>query len=72
MNLSNSMLNREDLSTEGELEEIMGFTLAQLKSLAKDDEEFVRIVRLAINKGIELGRQRTALAYNRSLRERIN
>lgn len=70
MNLSNSTPKGIDLSTEGELEEIMGLSLVELKMLAKD--EFVRIVRLAINRGIEIGRQRIVLAYNRSLRERIN
>ncbi|MCJ7459309.1 MAG: hypothetical protein MUP17_09980 [candidate division Zixibacteria bacterium] len=64
--LTSSILN------EADLEEIMGMPLSNLKTLARDDEEFVRIVRLAINKGIQLGRERAVLAYNRSLRERIN
>lgn len=64
--LTSSILN------EAELEEIMGMPLSNLKTLARDDGEFVRIVRLAINRGIQLGRERAVLAYNRSLRERIN
>lgn len=72
MKVPNSNTQKSDLSslTEEELEEIMGMPLIELKVLAKDD--FVRIVKLAINKGIELGRQRAVLAYNKSLRERIN
>ena len=67
-----SSLKEVDLSNlaEEDMDKIMGLPLVRLQSLAKDHEEFVRIVRLAINRGIDMGRSKTLLVYNQALRGR--